>query len=143
VGVLKPFKLLKCILAGGKKGKLFCNFSPVGGSCVNCKCACLCACACYNHRIPLFILFGGCRKCVKLSYNLYGAKNNFTNCRYNFTKTCYNFTRESFKLTKGRCNFTRGHCIKQVADFIKLLVACKFQSANCFVLGTCRTENLK
>ena len=39
VGVLKPFKLLKCIHAGGKKGKLFCNFSSVGSFCVNCKCA--------------------------------------------------------------------------------------------------------
>jgi hypothetical protein len=31
VGGVKPFKLLKCILAGGKKGKLFCNFWVVRG----------------------------------------------------------------------------------------------------------------
>ena len=31
VGGVKPFKLLKCILAGGKKGKLFCNFWFVHG----------------------------------------------------------------------------------------------------------------
>jgi hypothetical protein len=31
VGGLKLFKLLKCILAGGRKGKLFCNFWIVRG----------------------------------------------------------------------------------------------------------------
>ncbi len=32
-------------------------------------------------------------------------------------------------------NFTNGHYIKQIADNLKLLVACKFHVANCFVLG--------
>jgi len=108
---------------------------------VNCKCACLCAVASYNLREPCFILSGGCRKCVKLSYNIYGVKNNFTNGRSNFTKAYCNFTRGSCKHTKGRSNFTKGYYIKKVADFIKLLTASKFQSANCFVLGTCRTEH--
>ena len=32
-------------------------------------------------------------------------------------------------------NFTNGHYIKQVADNLKLLIACKFQADNCFVFG--------
>jgi len=109
VGGLKPFKLLKCIFAGGKKGKLFCNFSPVGSFCVNCKCACLCAIACYKLRKPCFILSGGCCKCVKLSYNYNGVKNNFTNGNYNFT-------RGSCKLTNDSYNFTKGDSIKHHSD---------------------------
>jgi len=119
VGGVKPFKLLECILVGEKKGKLFCNFSPVGSFCVNCKCACLCAIACYKLCRPCFILSGGWRKCVKPSYNLYGVKNNFTNARYNFTGAYYNFTNARCKLTNARYNYAGGHYINNVADFIK------------------------
>jgi len=132
-GILKPFKLLKCILAGGKKGKLFCNFCPVGGFCVNCKCACLCACACYDLRIPCFILSGGCRKCVKLNYNFTDARYNFadacrifTDARYNFTDGSYNFTTGSYNFTDARYNYAGGCHLKKVAYFTKLLIACKF-----------------
>ena len=115
---------------------------------MNCKCACLCAFACYKLRRPCFILSGGCCKCDKLSYNLYGVKNNFTNARYkltiarrNFTNARYNYAGGHYKLTNARYNYTGGHYINNVADFIKLLATCKFQAANCFVLGTCRTEH--
>ena len=132
VGVLKPFQLLKCTLAGGKKGKLFCNF-------FYCKCACLCACACYNLRIPCFILSGGCRKYVKLSYNFTDARYNFTDARYNFADACRNFTDarcnfadacrnftdSRYNFTDARYNFAGGYYIKKVAYFIKLLIACK------------------
>ena len=104
-GVLKPFKLLKCILAGGKKGKLFCNFSFVGSFCVNCKCACLCAIACYKLRKPCFILSGGCRKRTKGSCNFTDARRNFTRARRKLTKGRYNFTRAYYKHTGGRYNF--------------------------------------
>ncbi len=155
MGVLKPFKLLKCIKVGGEKGKLFCNF-------FYCKCACLCAVACYNLCEPCYLFSGGCRKCVKLSYNFYGVKNNFTGARYNLTGAYYNFTGARCNFTDARCNFAgvrhnfagvrcnftvarynnAGGCyIKMAAYFTKLLDACKFQAANCFVLGTCRTEN--
>ena len=112
VGVLKPFKLLKCILAGGKKGKLFCNF-------FYCKCACLCAVACYNLREPCFILSCGCRKCVKPSYNFYGVRYNFTIGRCNFTGARYNFTIGRYNFYNARNNFvderyktTKGQYIK-------------------------------
>lgn len=148
MGVLKPYKLLKCVLAGGEKGKLFCNF-------FYCKCACLCAGAGYNLREPCYLLSGGCRKCVKLSYNYYGVKNNFTGARHNFTGACHNLTvaRRNFivarrnltgacrNFTDARYNYAGGCYMKMVAYFTKLLDACKFQAANCFVLGTCRTEN--
>ena len=54
-GVLKPFKLLKCILVGGRKGKLFCNFWFVRGFRANCKCACLCVVAWYSLRNLCFV----------------------------------------------------------------------------------------
>jgi hypothetical protein len=148
VGVLKPFKLLKCVQAGGEKGKLFCNF-------FYCKCACLCEVAGYNLCELCYLLTCGCRKCVRLRYNFYGVKSNFTVARCNLTGAYYNFTgaRHNFisacrNLTGARYNFTgacynnAGGCyIKMVAYFTKLLDACKFQAANSFVLGTCRSEN--
>ena len=162
MGVLKPFKLLKCILAGGKKGKLFCNF-------FYCKCACLCAIACYNLREPCFMLSGGCRKCVKPRNIFTRASCNFTKASYNFTGVSYNFTGVSYNFTIGRCNFTGarnnfyngrynftgarnnfaderykttdGYYIKHGGYYTFLLSVRKCQAANCFVLGTCRTEN--
>ena len=132
VGVLKPFKLLKCILVGGKKGKLFCNFSPVGGSCLNCKCACLCALGCYKHRIPCFILSGGRYNFADARRNFTDARCNFTDARHNFTDARCNFTTGRHNFTDGRLNFTDachnfadGRYIKKVAYFIKLLIASK------------------
>lgn len=155
MGGLKPFKLRKCVKVGGEKGKLFCNF-------FYCKCACLCAVACYNLCEPCYLLSGGCCKCVRPRYNFTRARNNFYIGRYNFTGACCNLTGAYYNFTGARhnligacrnfagvcCNFTdarynnAGGCyIKMAAYFIKLLDACKFQAANCFVLGTCRTEN--
>jgi hypothetical protein len=37
--IKKYIKLAVAIQAGGKKGKLFCNFWFEGGFCANCKCA--------------------------------------------------------------------------------------------------------
>ena len=73
---------------------------------MNCKCACLCALGCYKHRVPCFILSGGCRKCVKPSYNFTDARRNFTDGRYNFTDGRYNFADARCNFTDGRCNFT-------------------------------------
>jgi len=147
---------------GGKKGKLFCNFSSVGSFCVNCKCACLCAVACYNLREPCYLLSGGCRKCDK-------PRNIFIRASCNFTKASYNFTGVSYNFTNGRCNFTgarnnfyigrynfynarnnfiderykttKGHYINHGGYYTFLLSIRKCQAANCFVLGTCRTEH--
>ena len=41
--LLNPFKVHRTIQAGGKEGKLFCNFWFAGGLCANCKCAWPCA----------------------------------------------------------------------------------------------------
>jgi len=112
VGGLKPFKLLKCILARGKKGKLFCNF-------FYCKCACLCAGACYRLREPCFILSGDCRNFTGARHNLTGACHNFTGAWRNFTDGCRNFIGARCNFTDARCNYTEGSSIKKAANFKK------------------------
>jgi hypothetical protein len=54
-GFKKTIKLHECWRVRRGKGKLFCNFSLVGGFCVNCKCACLFAVAWYTLRNLCFI----------------------------------------------------------------------------------------
>ena len=63
-----PFKLAESIQAGGKKGKLFCNFWFAGGLCANCKCACLCAVACDKLRIHSFIFILACHNLIAACY---------------------------------------------------------------------------
>ena len=57
--IINTFKVAECINAGGKKGKLFCNFWIAGRFCANCKCAWPCAEACYHLSDRLFF-FSAC-----------------------------------------------------------------------------------
>jgi hypothetical protein len=148
VGGLKPFKLLKCILAGGKKASSFAIFGLCAAFRANCKCACLCVVAWYKLRILCFILSGGWRNFVKRSYNFNGVRYNFTDKSYNFTGARNNLYNGSYNFYNARNNFdderyktTKGYYIKHGGYYTFLLSIRKCQAANCFVLGTCRTEN--
>ena len=124
MGVLKRFKLLKCNLAGGKKGKLFCNF-------FYCKCACLCAVDCSALRDLCFIVFvclhktvgmkslaveprkigsNGCCNFSDASYNFSGARNNFSATSFNFSGARNNLSDDSYNFSDTRNNFSDVSC---------------------------------
>jgi hypothetical protein len=101
-----------------------------------------------TNYILCFILSGGCRKCVKPSYNFNGVRYNFTDKSYNFTGARNNFYNGSYNFYNARNNFvderyktTKGYYINHGGYYTFLLSIRKCQAANCFILWACRTEN--
>jgi hypothetical protein len=94
-----------------------------------------------------FFECGGSYNFTDDSYNFTRARNFFTDDSCNFTRARNFFTDESYNFTKAinfftdeSYNFTDGYYIKKVGYYTKLLRVCKFQAANCFVLGACCSE---
>lgn len=138
--IINRFKVVECINAGGKKGKLFCNFRFAGWLCANCKCAWPCAVAWYKLNLVSFIFYlvscnfivglcinhiESCNKIVGL-LNFYVESCKSLNALCNFFVGLCNFTKDICNFIGCLCKIIGGYCINQVTVCNLIVILCKF-----------------